>query len=203
MHFAHASIPLESCYHFYACLLLVGIFGGFVSFCLELMIIYGTGGVELVSGLSLVGLLGLIQTLMPPWSTAADEDFYFSFDNSNSNEYNTKLLDELAIDTMVLRKKNKSDAKLISSPCGGGYSCSICLHGLEAGDEVSIVTACHHAFHSKCLKMWIPKSATCPYCRQDLEIVRENDEEETSDNIHSGEGRMHFGAWEMFEGVFD
>ena len=161
------------------------------------MTIYGTGGVELVLGLSCVGLFGLVRTLMPPWSTVADEDFYFSSD-TNNNKYNAKLLHELAIDTRVLRKKNENDAKLISSTYNNS-SCSICIHDFEAGDEVSVVIACHHAFHSECLKMWIPKSATCPYCRQDLEIVRQN-EEETSD-IRTGEGRK-VGAWGIFEGVF-
>lgn len=33
-----------------------------------------------------------------------------------------------------------------------------------------VLGVCHHTYHMQCLQMWVTKSATCPCCRQDLEV---------------------------------
>lgn len=195
MHFSEGLIPLQFCYQFYGSLILVGIFGGFASFCLGLMAIYGIRGIELVLGFSLLGFFGLVRTLVLPLYTLVEiEDVYESF--SLEVKHNLpKQLDELAVETRILKEANKEDAILISSTCNNA-SCSICLQCFEIGHEVSEVTSCAHRFHSKCLRMWIPTSATCPYCRQDLDGLHPSPKEEaanTNENANDIQSRNGMG----------
>lgn len=170
MHISHGCIPLQLSFDIYFALL-VGILGGCLSFCLAMMAIYRTGGIELTLGLHFVVIFGLVRLLMPPWSTITDEqDLQFSFDgNHNNNNYRAKMLCELAVDTRTFGEENKEHDPLFPSPTSRNSSCSICLQSFESGQEVSVVNHCKHTLHSECLQMWVQKSATCPYCRQDLE----------------------------------
>ena len=43
-----------------------------------------------------------------------------------------------------------------------------CINNLH----MSHTEICRHTFHSHCLQLWISKSPTCPYCRQDLSVWR-------------------------------
>lgn len=43
--------------------------------------------------------------------------------------------------------------------------CSICLHEVHLGDEVTDLP-CHHWFHDVCVKTWLTKHDTCPHRRQ-------------------------------------
>lgn len=43
-------------------------------------------------------------------------------------------------------------------------TCCICLGNIKAG-EFSTVLPCEHVFHTKCIRRWLRKSATCPHCR--------------------------------------
>lgn len=195
MHFTQSFVSLQFCYQFYGSLILVGIFGACASFCLALMTIYGTGGIELALAFSFVGLIGLLRILMPPWTTIADhEHVYFPLDI----DCQTKLLDELAVDTMILGQETKDNDDLLDPLVLQNTPCSICLQCFEIGQEVSVVIGCGHTFHSNCLQKWIQKSATCPYCRQDIE--KKLPMEEGSDN---GGRRKLPGALGIFEGAFD
>jgi len=199
MHFTHDFIPLQLYYQLYGSLLLVGFFGACVSFCLAMMTINGTGGIEVAMSLSCVGFFGLVRILMPLWTSMTDEDLYYSLDTNRNDNCGTKSLDDLAVDTMILEKSDKDNVGtlFISPSIQDSTCCSVCLQCFEYGQEIS-VTACKHTFHSACLQKWIHKSATCPYCRQDLE--KKNPKEEESEN---GRRRKLAGALGMFEGVFE
>jgi hypothetical protein len=164
------------------------------------MTIYGTSGIELAMVLSLVALFGLIRVLVPPWSTIVHEDdVYSSFDgyqNVDNNNCRARLLCELAVETRIFEQNSKASDNSLISPRIFNAPCSICLQCFEIGQEVSVVTACKHTFHSKCLQLWIQKSATCPYCRQDLEKTLPSES-------GTGEGRRRAGALGIFEGAFD
>ncbi|CAL5015301.1 unnamed protein product [Urochloa decumbens] len=57
----------------------------------------------------------------------------------------------------------------LSSPCGGGGDCAVCLSGIGAGDEVRRLANCRHAFHRGCLDRWMEHDQrTCPLCRAPL-----------------------------------
>mmetsp|Transcript_25018 Transcript_25018/g.59043 ORF Transcript_25018/g.59043 Transcript_25018/m.59043 type:complete len:165 (-) Transcript_25018:663-1157(-) len=164
MHFSHGFIPIEFCYQFYGSLILVGIFGGLASFCLAIMSIYGVPGIQVVFGLSVLGFLALVQTLILPLFASAQIEYAY---DSIPLETKCKLreLHDLAVDTLVLKE---TDDTVVFSPMSKNPLCSICLQAFEIDQEISVVESCQHTFHSQCLKLWIQTSATCPYCRKDL-----------------------------------
>mmetsp|Transcript_14662 Transcript_14662/g.19137 ORF Transcript_14662/g.19137 Transcript_14662/m.19137 type:complete len:232 (+) Transcript_14662:308-1003(+) len=57
--------------------------------------------------------------------------------------------------------------------------CSICLQGMEVGDEVYKATSCGHIFHFNCLAQWVLSSSSssssnsnsfdCPNCRTQID----------------------------------
>ena len=203
MHFTHGFVPLQFSYQFYACLILVGGFGGLISFCLASITINGTGGIELVLSVGLLSLYLLVRVLMSPLllTTTTMTDDELNFLSSDSNNKYKKKIHELTIDTRILTNRNDDDKKLISSSPTCSSSCSICLQGFEIEQKISTATVCHHTYHTNCLKMWIPKSTTCPYCRQDLDILPPVVAK--SNNPSSTEVRKFGFTWEIFEGIFD
>jgi len=45
--------------------------------------------------------------------------------------------------------------------------CSICHEIVQIGDEVRRLP-CDHAFHQKCIDVWVLQHATCPNCRRNV-----------------------------------
>ncbi|XP_051189119.1 probable E3 ubiquitin-protein ligase ATL44 [Lolium perenne] len=44
--------------------------------------------------------------------------------------------------------------------------CAVCLAEFAAGDEVRVLPACRHGFHSECVDRWLlTRAPTCPVCR--------------------------------------
>jgi hypothetical protein len=169
-------IPLS--YQFYASLIIVSIFGGVSALCLTLVALYGLGGPELVVATAFVSFFGVFRLMIPSWSSEEDYDTYFC------EEIDIK---ELAVDSFILQK---NEEMIPACSC-----CPICLHDLSAGEDVSIALYCHHAYHTECLKMWLPRSKTCPYCRADLK--KKGEDKSNPSEIHKP------GAFGIFEGVFD
>jgi len=199
---------LQSYFQLYNYLFLVAIIGPFLSLCLALMVVQGTCGVELALVISFVGVFGLAQLLVPPWlaTTTDEEDLYYfpsnanpSNDNSSSNKPKVRLLTELAVDTtrIIGTESTRGGASSLVCPTikDSTSSCSICLQCFEVGQkDCPVVTVCQHTFHSRCLETWVQKSATCPHCRQDLEKVRadENEEDECANDTRHMERRKLF-----------
>lgn len=46
--------------------------------------------------------------------------------------------------------------------------CSICLSGLEEGDELKVIPVCKHGFHPECIEKWFKYHPSCPLCRVSL-----------------------------------
>ena len=179
MHFTQGFVPLQLWHQFCAYLLVVGIFGSCALFCLSMMIYHGTEGIELASVLCIVGLFGLERLLIPTWSTVtSEEDLYLSSDSNRMRNFcSANLLIERAVETKIHGVRNKKDDAVFVHHDFRNSPCSICLQCFETGEHVAVVCRCNHAFHSKCLQKWIQKSATCPYCRQDLERKSSQEEE--------------------------
>ena len=45
--------------------------------------------------------------------------------------------------------------------------CCICLEKYKINEKV-INLPCYHNFHSKCIKIWLQRSKTCPICRENI-----------------------------------
>ena len=195
-HYPLSMVPLHFCYQFYACLFVLTLFGGVSILALALMTLYEVGGVELVFALCLACFYGLLKLLLPPWPMAhlmthsefrQHQQQQFSYDGSDDNIMKHK---RLAIDTYTI----KTDADKVLNSNGTSSCCPICLHTFSAGDVVTEGRACGHVFHQDCLAIWLGKSSSCPYCRDDLEL---HDSDMTKEGAHKN------GVWGIFDGVFD
>ncbi|KAL6615264.1 hypothetical protein ACP70R_037534 [Stipagrostis hirtigluma subsp. patula] len=55
---------------------------------------------------------------------------------------------------------------------GSGDQCPVCMEGFEAGVDAGpmcpVNLPCSHAFHTRCITVWLFKGRTCPVCRHDL-----------------------------------
>eukprot|EP01060_Flectonema_neradi_P038119 TRINITY_DN790_c7_g1_i1.p1 TRINITY_DN790_c7_g1~~TRINITY_DN790_c7_g1_i1.p1 ORF type:complete len:561 (+),score=98.91 TRINITY_DN790_c7_g1_i1:69-1685(+) len=48
-------------------------------------------------------------------------------------------------------------------------TCSICYDELYCGDAKKL--GCSHMFHRHCLRQWLERQTTCPYCRQNIDTT--------------------------------
>jgi hypothetical protein len=173
-------IPLS--YQFYASLVLVSVLGGVGTFFLTLVTLYSIGGIELVFAMLFLSCFGLIRIVLPSLSQTAS-DHYSPF----SGFWEEKKIEDFAIETFVLEEKTEM---IDTCSC-----CPICLSEYQTGDKVSIICACKHAYHTDCLKLWLPRSKSCPYCRSDFEL--KCTDQPTSLEIGKN------GAWGVLEGIFE
>ena len=51
--------------------------------------------------------------------------------------------------------------------------CAICMANIEEGED-TMVTPCHHAFHTECLSRWMNEQLVCPICRATLPPLSES-----------------------------
>ncbi|KAI3922586.1 hypothetical protein MKX01_006275 [Papaver californicum] len=74
---------------------------------------------------------------------------------------------------------SESTESEVATSCGGGggddEECSVCLSGLEEGDETRTLP-CFHVFHKVCVGRWLDLfGKTCPLCRFSVENDEESD----------------------------
>lgn len=53
-----------------------------------------------------------------------------------------------------------------------GVTCAICLSSFEVGDEMTQLP-CAHQYHCNCLSEWLCLSASCPMCKRELPVPRQ------------------------------
>lgn len=51
--------------------------------------------------------------------------------------------------------------------------CSICLEQIQEGQPDTILNACNHRFHQKCIDPWMASHSTCPNCRGEIRSEQE------------------------------
>jgi hypothetical protein len=179
-HFTQHMVPSQFFFQVYACIMAVAILCGVSILAVALIALYGIGGVEMLVTVCFICSYSLLRLLLPPWNATRNSLFSSSKDEGDMFEK------ELAIDTFTLEEKEE-----VIAPCS---CCPICLHHFKTGDVLSVGRVCGHVFHHDCLAMWLPKSTSCPYCRQDLE--------QRCTNV--GPSDVHkTGAWGIFDGIFD
>ena len=174
--FNHNMVPLRFCYQVYSLLVISCFCSGIWLLGMAFVALYGMGGKELCLTVSFITLYGILRLCIPPW----DETREALFSRKGQK------VRVLAIDKFTLG----GGQEISISSC-----CPICLHNFKAGNNLSMGRVCRHVFHQECLDMWLPKSTTCPYCRQDLE----NKYLETP----SDESQKPGSVWNVFDGFFD
>jgi hypothetical protein len=222
MHVAHTMIP-QYCYQFYAILVLGAVFGGASASCLAFITLYGAGGVELVLGISFLSVFGFLVRVVTsttgayPSSSSSSSPGQYDPSSPSSAAYFTSSATStststtsssaffcgkkrhyrtvLAVDTFLLPPNEE-----MVTPCS---CCPICLSTFETGEEVSIATICHHAYHSQCLNQWLSRSTTCPYCRQDVMVQVRRCCDDDDDVMNPSDDTSKPGMWGLFGGIFD
>ncbi|CAD5193656.1 E3 ubiquitin-protein ligase ATL4-like [Musa acuminata AAA Group] len=48
--------------------------------------------------------------------------------------------------------------------------CAVCLSPLRRHDELRLLPACRHAFHSSCVDPWLQTTPSCPLCRASVSL---------------------------------
>ncbi|CAL9079758.1 unnamed protein product [Musa textilis] len=48
--------------------------------------------------------------------------------------------------------------------------CAVCLSPLRRHDELRLLPACRHAFHSSCIDPWLQTTPSCPLCRASVSL---------------------------------
>ncbi|CAN6290406.1 unnamed protein product [Urochloa humidicola] len=56
----------------------------------------------------------------------------------------------------------------VAAKSGPPLECAVCLAAFEDDDELRVLPACCHVFHSDCIDPWLAGAVTCPLCRADL-----------------------------------
>lgn len=176
VHFTHNMVPLRFCYQIYSLIVICCFCTGIALLGMAFVALYGMGGKELCLTISFITLYGVLRLCIPPWDETRNSLFYRKREK----------VTVLAVDNFIFGEKQE----VSTSPC-----CPICLHDFPVGKELSRGRVCGHVFCSECLGMWLPKSTTCPYCRQDLE--------EFDPNVSSDDPQKPGSPWSLFEGVFD
>lgn len=48
--------------------------------------------------------------------------------------------------------------------------CAVCLSNFRQHDELRLLPACRHAFHSQCVDTWLRSTPSCPLCRASIHL---------------------------------
>lgn len=176
--YAPTRILVDIYLHIFSFLFGLAIFGCISILVLPFATLFGMGSIESAISVGLVCFFVSRHILLPRWSAGRYQQ------HGPKRAINLK---DLATDTYVVVDDN--DKLSLDQDC---QCCSICLCDLCGSESATRGRVCGHIFHEECLTMWVNKSATCPYCRQDLKI-----DSTTKSDIHKA------GMWGIFDGVFD
>ncbi|MED6182269.1 hypothetical protein PIB30_027110 [Stylosanthes scabra] len=68
-----------------------------------------------------------------------------------------------------LRRKTEAVVKKVIWPAIEGHSCPICLSELESRfREAAVLTRCHHAYCTDCIRRWSHVRRACPLCNSEF-----------------------------------
>ncbi|XP_047051913.1 E3 ubiquitin-protein ligase Os03g0188200-like [Lolium rigidum] len=79
-----------------------------------------------------------------------------------------RALDGIPVRVVVLQSPRDADAggRKQDAEADADDECAVCLAEFVPGDEVRVLPACRHGFHSECVDRWLlTRAPTCPVCR--------------------------------------
>ncbi|RWV94538.1 hypothetical protein GW17_00042913 [Ensete ventricosum] len=82
-------------------------------------------------------------------------------DSALSDRENAVLIDSLPVFTLAFALASLP----MSSP-----DCAVCLCPFSPHDELRLLPACRHAFHSSCVEPWLRTTPSCPLCRASIAL---------------------------------
>lgn len=114
---------------------------------------------------ALICVLGLVSVARCAWIrriTGRDSSPSTAATASHTKGLKKKALKSLP--KLTYSEGNEEAAKL--------HDCAICLAEFAAGEEIRVLPHCGHGFHVACIDTWLLSHASCPSCRQILEVAR-------------------------------
>ena len=93
----------------------------------------------------------------------------------------------------AIEDKNDKGLSIISSKSSDSFKaaytsctmCSICICEFEEGEELRLLPACGHMFHTECILPWLTeKKNACPLCQKNVRVI--NDADDTEDENEGG-----------------
>ena len=93
----------------------------------------------------------------------------------------------------AIENKNDEGLSIISSKSSNSFKaaytsctmCSICICEFEEGEELRLLPACGHMFHTECILPWLTeKRNACPLCQKKVKVI--NDADDTEDENEDG-----------------
>ncbi|CAD5174753.1 unnamed protein product [Musa acuminata subsp. malaccensis] len=82
-------------------------------------------------------------------------------DSALSDRENAALIDSLPVFTL---------ASALASLPKSSPDCAVCLCPFRPHDELRLLPACRHAFHSSCVEPWLRNTPSCPLCRASIAL---------------------------------
>ena len=118
---------------------------------------------------------------------ASDKDEDPEEEDSAEKEVQESVLKPFFASLRSCVEPQENSSKLIKL---SSKTCPICIDAFEIGDEIccSRNSNCPHVFHTECMVSWLMKHNDCPLCRADYLIKEEEEEENESCDLESGNG---------------
>jgi hypothetical protein len=77
-------------------------------------------------------------------------------------------------DVAKLHQSEANNPTLSSTDCfvfEPGHTCAICFMEMEEAGGISMLN-CGHLFHPTCIRQWLARESTCPFCRRTSNLSR-------------------------------
>ncbi|PKA53292.1 E3 ubiquitin-protein ligase ATL4 [Apostasia shenzhenica] len=75
-------------------------------------------------------------------------------------------------------------SSVASLPKSPSLDCAVCLGALRPADELRLLPACRHAFHSQCVDTWLRSTPSCPLCRSSIRLPPLADDSAGAESFH-------------------
>tara|TARA_B100000989_G_C19354372_1_gene390524 strand:- start:294 stop:734 length:441 start_codon:yes stop_codon:yes gene_type:complete len=107
--------------------------------------------------------------------------------NSIYNPYNiSNVLQESFENDLSLKKDKNLSLKKDKTKLQDNIDCDccICMEKICKNQNIYKCEKCNDVFHYSCMNEWIKMNSTCPKCRINIDVVKNNFEEWINDNLN-------------------
>ncbi|KAG0452997.1 hypothetical protein HPP92_025360 [Vanilla planifolia] len=114
-------------------------------------------------------LLRLLSRSRSPSSTSSLPSPTPLLDGPSANSATHQLVSEgdLLITSLPTFSLASSVSVLRKFP---SLDCAVCLSTFRPQDELRLLPACRHAFHTQCIDTWLRSTPSCPLCRSSIHL---------------------------------